>query len=238
MAKQLLIIPGWGGTRKSWNNFIEIAEKEIEVYFVDMPCFGDIPCPQEIWGVEEYADFVKTKIAELGLNKPIILGHSFGGQVAVNLVAQNPDLAERLVLSGAAVIRPNKTFKRAILIGVTKVGKCVFKMPILNKAENLAKKILYKAVDSPDYNKTDGVKREIFKKVIRQNQEDKLEKIMVPTLVVWGSADSYVSLKYGKRIASLIPNAKLEIIEGGRHGLHIQQPENLLRIVKEFLDKV
>jgi len=64
-----------------------------------------------------------------------------------------------------------------------------------------------------------------------------LDKIKTPTLVVWGSADNYVPLGEGRKIASLIANAELKIIKGGRHGLHIQQSENLLQVIKEFLNK-
>lgn len=231
--QQIVIIPGWDGTRKTWKNFIQLAEKDFEVHFIDMPCFGDEPCPKEIWGVDEYAEYVKNKI--LNLEKPILLGHSFGGQVAANLVANNSDLFSRLILSGAAVMRPKYTFKRLFFNIIAKAGKLFFSLPYLNKLENLAKKVLYKTADSPDYKDAAGIKREIFKKVIHQDQTYLLNKIKIKTLVVWGSRDSYVSLSEGKKIASLIHEAELKVIPDGKHGLHIQQPEHLLNIIKDFL---
>lgn len=233
--QQLVIIPGWGGTRQTWEKFIKLAENDFEVYFVDMPCFGDVSCPETVWGVEEYAQFVKNAI--IGLGKPILLGHSFGGQIAVNLTANNPEMFSKLILSGAAVLRPKYTLKRFVFASIAKIGKFIFKLPVLNKIEAFAKKILYKVVDASDYTKTEGIKREIFKKIIRQSQVDLLEKITIPTLVVWGSADSYVPLREGRKIAAMISGAELKIIDGGKHGLHIQQPENLLKIVGDFLNK-
>lgn len=235
MKKQLVIIPGWGGTVQSWNDFIELANTDFEVHFIDMPCFGDVPCPSEIWGVEEYAKYVieKTKYLE----KPILLGHSFGGQVAVNMVASNPEMFSAVILSGAVVIRLKYTFKRTIFGLLAKVGKVIFALPIINKLEKIARKILYKVIDSPDYDKTEGVKREIFQKIIRQDQTDNLERIKIPTLVVWGSRDSYVPLKYGIKIADKIPNAKLEIIQDGTHGLHMKRTKELFDIVKNFVAK-
>jgi len=237
MKQQLIIIPGWGGNRKTWQNFIDLAKDDFEVFFMDMPCFGDLPCPDKVWGVEEYAFFIKKKVEDLNLHKPILLGHSFGGQVAANLAAANPDLFSRLVLSGAAILRPSYTLKRIIFKMIATTGKMIFRLPILRPVEKIAKRVLYKAADSPDYEETTGVKREIFKKIIRQSQAHLLPQIKIPSLVVWGSEDSYVSLSQGKIIATKIPNAVLEVVAGGKHGLHIQQPENLLSIILKFVEK-
>lgn len=233
MAEQLVIIPGWGGTKKSWLNFIELAGRDFEVHFIELPGFGDEPCPESVWGVKEYANFAKSKIAEL--KKPILMGHSFGGQVAVNLAANNPDLFSKLILSGAAVMRPKHSFKRFFFAGLAKIGKLVFRLPLIGRSENFARKYLYKIAGSPDFENTSGIKREIFKKIIRQSQTHLLGKIRQKTLVIWGEKDGYVPLGEGKKIARLIPNAELKIVENGKHGLHIQQPENLLRFIKDFL---
>ena len=232
MKQNLVIIPGWGGTKKSWKEFAEKAQNDFEVRCLELPCFGDAPCPQSVWGVDEYAEYVAKEIADL--EKPIILGHSFGGQIAVNLVARKNDVCSKLILSGAAVIRNENKFRQVWFLILAKIGKIIFSLPILNKTENFAKKILYKAADSPDYNKTQGIKREIFQKITRQSQKEKLQDIKVPTLVVWGSRDSYVPLKEGKIIAASIVGARLEIIKGAKHGLHINNIDELLRLVKNF----
>lgn len=232
MKKQLVIIPGWEGTKQSWWEFIKIAQNDFKVFCLEMPCFGNSPCPNDVWGVDEYADYVAKEI--INLKKPIILGHSFGGQIAVNLVARKKNICNGLILSGAAVLRPENNFKKVCFLWLAKIGKFIFSLPVLNKMETLAKKGLYKLADSPDYNKTNGVKREIFKKVIHQSQKEKLQDIQVPTLIIWGARDKYVPLAEGKIIASLIPNAKLEIIKGGKHGLHIHEPEKFLEVIKNF----
>lgn len=230
--QQLVIIPGWGGTKQSWADFTESAQNDFEVICLEMPCFGDNPCPSEVWGVDEYADWVSREISDL--ERPVILGHSFGGQIAVNLVSRQKMACSKLILSGAAVLRPENNFKRTCFSILAQMGKFIFSMPILKKIESLARKVLYKMADSPDYNKTQGIEREIFKKITHQSQKDKLGEIQVPTLVVWGSKDSYVPLSEGKKLASLIPNAQLEIIRGAKHGLHINNIEEFLALIKKF----
>ncbi len=236
MKKNLIILPGWGGTKSGWQEFAKIVEKDYQVVVFNLPCFGDEPCPKEIWGVEEYADFVKNKIKNLNLSSGVILfGHSFGGQVAAYLVANEPALFEKLILSGPAVIRPNRSFKRYVFVKLARLGKLFIGLPIIKNYDKLARKVLYRLASSPDYSKTSGMEKEIYKKIIRQDLSDLLPNIKIPTLIIWGTRDSYVPLRNGRKIAKLIPDAKLEIIRGGKHGLHLQQPERLFGIIKRFI---
>lgn len=228
MKKQLIILPGWDGNRKTWQGFINLAQTEFEVTCIELPCFGDEPCPKNIWGVEDYAEFIKNKIIELKIEKPIMLGHSFGGQVAAYLSANNPGLIDKLILSGAAIIRRENKIKNYIFGTVSKIGKKLF-----GKSE-VFKKILYRLADSPDYANTSGIKREIFKKVIRQDVSAELVKITTPTLVVWGDNDKYVPLSDGKKIAQMITGSKLKIVKDGRHGLHIHSTDKFFEIIKNF----
>ena len=235
MKQQLIILPGWAGTKETWQDFIKIAEKDYKVICFNLPCFGDEPCPKEVWGVENYSEFVKNKIKKLNLEKPILLGHSFGGQVATYLAINNPEIISKLILSGSASLRlQGNSLRKIIFKFIAKFGKIIFKIPMIERFDIFAKKILYYFAGSTDYLKTSGVKREIFKKLITQNLENSLCKISVKTLIIWGTKDIYIPLKIGKKIARLIPNAEFKIIKNGRHGLHIQQPDNLLKIIKEF----
>jgi len=236
MPRQLLIIPGWGGTIESWQNFSILAQKDFQVICLELPCFGKELCPKEIWGVEDYANFVKLKIKNLNLIKPVLMGHSFGGQVAAYLAANEPQLVSRLILSGAAAIRPERNLKRLGFNIIAKTGKIFFSLPLIKNLSAPARKYLYKLADSPDYGAANGIKREIYKKVIRQDLTEDLKKIKTPTLIIWGVKDSYVPLSSGKKIAKLISNSRLEIIPEGKHGLHLQMPEKLYSIVKNFLE--
>ncbi len=236
MPRQLLILPGWGGTIESWQNFSNLAKNDWQAICLELPCFGKEPCPKEIWGVEDYAKFVSQKIKDLNLIKPVLLGHSFGGQVAAYVAATSPQLISRLILSGASVLRPKRNFKRAIFGAIAKTGKVFFSLPLIKNFSAPARKYLYKLADSPDYSSTKGLEREIFKKIIGQDLTEELKKIKTPTLIIWGDRDSYVPLSSGKTIAALIPNSRLEIIPGGKHGLHLQMPEKLYSIIKNFLE--
>ena len=230
----LIILPGWGGSAKTWEGFVSFLEKHIPdttVHVIELPCFGEEPCPSHVWGVAEYADFVKHKIAHIKKGRVFLFGHSFGGQVAAYLVAKDQNICEQLFLSGAAIYRPKHTLKRVFFGGLAKIGKILFLVPFLKKYGNIARRLLYKTAHSPDYLKVSGIQQEIFKKVIREDISQDLLNIMVHTTIIWGEKDTYTPLKFGKQIAENIPNATLHIIPNGTHGLHLHHKKAVADII-------
>src|SRR3989339_1765627 len=179
---KLFIIPGWNGSRQTWSDFVSLAENDFEVEVIELPCFGDEPCPSSIWGVEEYSQFVKDKIISLKQvnQETILLGHSFGGQIATYLTANEPNIVDKLILSGAAVYRRPESIRNKIFKFIAKSGKIVFSLPGLNKLAGFMRKLLYKSAGTGDYNKTDGIKRDIFLKVTKQDVSDFLPAIKIP----------------------------------------------------------
>ncbi len=236
----LIILPGWGGTRETWAEFVLLSEVYYEVVVIELPCFGNEPCPSQVWGVEEYADFVKLKIVDLTSNlqkiqKVIILGHSFGGQVAACLVSTNPTICDKLILSGPAIFRRRSSLKQIIVWPIAKLGKLVMEFPGLRQYGTPIKKIFYRLLDSPDYLETSGIKRAIFKKITKQNVVHYVSRITIPTLVVAGKQDTFVSYRLSKRVANILPQGNFALIENGGHGLHQNNKDQMLTIIQRFI---
>ncbi|MBT6334471.1 MAG: alpha/beta fold hydrolase, partial [Candidatus Magasanikbacteria bacterium] len=138
MDKTLIIIPGWGGDKSTWQQAQTLFSKHIETICIELPCFGDVPCPKDVWGVKEYANFVEQSIQALNKKNIVILGHSFGGQVATYLVAKNNTIAKKLILSGAAVYRPKRSIRRGLFLVLAKCGTLVFRLPFISQFESIA----------------------------------------------------------------------------------------------------
>ncbi len=231
----LVILPGWGGSADTWKEFIALAAHHFHVVCINLPCFGNEPCPSTVWGVGEYAAFVLGKLRNFEIGKCILLGHSFGGQVAAQLAADHQEQCSALILVGAAAIRPWRPLRRLFFYLITKTGKILFRLPVIEKASVWGKEILYKAIGSRDYNETAGIKRDIFKKITHEDLKKELSSISVRTLVISGTHDSYVPLRYSRKIAKLIPHARLHIIPEGKHGLHLTHAKELLKAIMSML---
>lgn len=232
----LVIIPGWGGTKETWSDFVSLANTTFSsVQVLELPCFGSNPCPKTVWGVSEYAAYVRLKLERLQTKNIVLLGHSFGGVVATSLVESHPSMIQKLVISGSPIFRQKHGLHWYFFLFLAKIGKVVFSIPGLKKLEKRAKKILYKAADSPDYNETDGIKRQIFQKITNESLGHLLPNIIVDTLVLWGDHDTYVPVKDGQKIAMNIPHATFSVILGGKHGLHRTNKEALLKELIQFV---
>src|SRR3989338_336118 len=241
----LIILPGWGGTRQTWHEFIRLAEKDFEVRCLELPCFGAEPEPDSVWGISEYVEFVKNKILEINYSssasgqksdrKLIILGHSFGGQVAVQLVGTNSIICDTLILSGPAIFRKNWSFKALIFWPIAKLGRLFFSVSPFKKLEKTVRHEFYKLIDSPDYTQTSGRTRAIFQKITKQDVSEFLPQITVPTLVIAGEGDTSVSASASARAARLIRKATFVSVSNGTHGLHRQNPIEFLSIIKNYL---
>ncbi len=237
----LVILPGWGGNKKTWRQFSEIAGEHIRTICIDLPCFGDEPCPGKAWGLKDYAAFVKKKIDTIiggevdEDGKVILIGHSFGGQVAVYLAAEKQNIIDMMVLSAPAIYRPKKSVRRFIFSMVAKSGKLIFKLPIIEKFGPVVEKLFYRVIGSPDYTQTSGIKKQIFKKIIRHDLSDQLDKIDIPCLILWGKKDKYIPYRYSRKLHKQIKNSQLKTFERGKHGLHLQYPQKMFNSVYKFI---
>lgn len=237
MPKQaLIILPGWGGSKKTWANFVAANSDTFVINVIEMPCFGDEPCPREVWGVEEYAQFAKDKIEKIVEDSEyVLLGHSFGGQIASYLVGSDMIAPNKLVLIGAAAIRPRNYVRRIVLGSLTKMAKPLFSIPILRSFAGLARKIWYRGVGTSDYNSSSVMARKIYAKVIRQDLSLILPSITVPTSCIWGARDTMTPLRLGIRTSKLIPSAELHVLPNGKHGLHHTHIAELSNILNLFV---
>lgn len=242
MSKPLLcIIPGWGGNKETWKEFIEQAEDFFDVRCIELPCFGGVVCPHTAWGIDQFAEYVHQQLVEIKKenphNKIILLGHSFGGQVATLVAKKYPHTFDELVLIAPAIVRPKRRIKRTIFGTAAKILKLILHTNQHNTNTSELKKKIYNAFFSPDYTDTSGIKREIFKKVIREDVQEALPHIEQDVLLFWGKRDSYTPLRHGKKIAQKLKKVELIIFPNGKHGLHHTHTKDILRKLKERYTK-
>ncbi|MFB6182351.1 MAG: alpha/beta fold hydrolase [Candidatus Magasanikbacteria bacterium] len=236
----LVILPGWGGNKETWGDFLSYLEnnpleKKVNIKVLELPCFGDVSCPDEVWGVKEYAEFVKKNIQEeLDEDTVHLLGHSFGGAVAAKLCSRHPGLVDNLILSGPAIIRPERRFKRFVFSIISKFGKILFKLPMLEKFGLMCRRAFYRIIDT-DYPTKNKTKRKIFKKIVRQDQKETLSKIKNDTLIIWGENDNIVDPEDSLKILPELKNSYLCMIKNGGHGLHLNSKRKLRNKINKFL---
>lgn len=222
---KLLVLHGW---RNTHSDMAKVAGG-FDAVSLDLPGFGASPEPTELWGARDYAKVVAHVIGELG-QPVIVVGHSFGGRVAVCLAAAHPDLVKGLVLTGVPLIRhaPNKKAPIAF-----RIAKKLNQWGLLSDEKMEAQK---RKRGSQDYRAATGLMRDIFVKLVNEDYTQELEAISMPVEMVWGEKDDTPgNLAQAREAAALVPHANFRVIEGGTHFLPSEDPEPIREAIRKLL---
>jgi pimeloyl-ACP methyl ester carboxylesterase len=233
----ILILHGWGRGSISWLKVKEILENQgLRVLVPDLPGFGRNPLPRNPWSIDNYVEWVKdfaekNNLAQLS-GEPtepfFLLGHSFGGRIAMKFAVKYPEKLAGLILVSAAGITKRKSLKNFIFFILAKLGKLFFR-------QRLFKRIIYKLAGSRDYMLAGGIMQETMKKTISEDLKPYLSKISAKTLVIWGKDDKETPIADAYLINKSISGSKLEILDGVGHGINFEAPEILVQKIKEFI---
>jgi len=234
----ILVLHGWSGSSDSWLKVQEILAKlGFKIVCPDLPGCGKSQRPTKPWGTEDYLNFILNFTKELGLEQFSLIGHSFGGGLAVKFSAFFPEKVKKLILLDAAVVRTERlNFRQKFSRFLAKISYAFTKIPFFEKTIfPLLRPVVYKIAGVKDYYQARGVMRETFKKVFKDDLSQYLPKIQAPTLIIWGKKDSTLPVENGFLMQKEIPNSKIEIMEKADHSPNRTNPEGLAKIILNFL---
>lgn len=232
MRKTLLILHGWGSCAKKWEKVKQGLEgRELKVLVPDLPGFGEAPPPFRPWSVNDYVEWVREHCEEQKISQFFLLGHSFGGRIAIKFAIKYPQKLRGLILC-ASPIRKNNLAKSYLIFRAVKFAKNFSFIP----GYQLFRKIFYKYIlRKTDYLEAKGVMKETFKKVINEDLTSFLSEIRAKTLILWGKKDRIVSVKIASEIKEKVLNSKLIIMPEVGHSPHMKVPEKLSEILIDFI---
>ncbi|MDE5551564.1 MAG: alpha/beta hydrolase, partial [Muribaculaceae bacterium] len=87
-APAVILMHGWGCNHSTVRSIAAALEPKMHVFNLDLPGHGASDEPREIWGVDEYADFVEQFIEKAGIKDFSLIGHSYGGRISIMLGAR------------------------------------------------------------------------------------------------------------------------------------------------------
>ncbi|MDE6459999.1 MAG: alpha/beta hydrolase [Paramuribaculum sp.] len=141
-GKPLILMHGWGCNSSTVASIAAVASKTHTVYNLDLPGHGSSPEPKDVWGVEEYTAAVEEFVSRLGLEKPSLIGHSYGGRIGILYASRNK--VDKLVLVDAAGVKPRRSIKYYYKVYTFKFLKTVLNLclgkekakPVIDKARS------------------------------------------------------------------------------------------------------
>lgn len=231
----VLLLHGWGASFDTYRGIASALSDRCKLYAVNFPGCGNSETMSEPWDVDDYCDFVMDFINSMGLENPIMIGHSHGGRVTMKMVATAQVNPPKIVLLDAAGLIPKKSFKQKLRARNFKTIKKILSLPVL---KNHTKELLEKArkhYGSADYNAAPEVLRKTLVRLVNTDIRDILPNIKCPTLLIWGENDTATPLEDAKTIESLISDSGLCVIKGTGHFSFCEKPYEAHAILRSFI---
>ncbi len=235
-GRVVVLLHGWASSVVDFDGIAQKLQSSYRVVRVDLPGFGASEQPPEDWYVGDYATFVQQFLAEIGVSDVYaFVGHSFGGRIIIKGMATETLVAEKLILIGAAGVKHSDSLRNQLLSLVAKTGKFVLSLPGLRGMFAPARARLYQRIGSTDYLDA-GSMQQIFLHTINEDLSEYASHITRPTLLVWGSEDDQAPLADGKFYHEQIAESRLKIAASAGHFVHHDEPIQVERWIKDFLD--
>ena len=237
----VLFLHGWGTDFSSFRTFLDRISEPGNGYRVcapDLPGFGQSEEPSCAWGVDDYANFALDFLAERGIKSAVLIGHSFGGSVAVKLAARKnlPLEILKMILVDSAGIRRKKTAGQTTRALLYKTAKRVISIgPVQKKFPGLLEK-WRKKMGSEDYRNASPRMRECLVKALSEDLTPCLPLISCPTLLIWGENDAATPLEHAKIMEKLIPGAGLVVLKNAGHYSFLDQSYTFGKVLDSFLE--
>jgi pimeloyl-ACP methyl ester carboxylesterase len=252
-GKPIVLLHGLGASSYTWHKIMPELAKTNRVIAIDLKGFGQSDKPlDDHYSVFDQARLIEDYIARRNLRGVTLVGHSYGGgvalAVALNQMETGKRRIERLVLIdsiayrqplpfffrilrtpvigeiGISLIPPEVQMERALAIAYHEDGK-VTPETVANYASALhsegGRHALLKTINTLDPEQGDALSA-------------RYPTLKLPALLLWCEHDKIVPLRFGKRLAGDLPDARIEVIEECGHIPHEEQPQETLKLIRQF----
>ena len=232
--ENIIILPGWGNTRPTFNLMIDALKKYYNVYILDYPGFGNSSFPNRNLTIYDYAELMQNFINILDIKEPIVITHSFGTRIALILNAKLKIKFKKLIIIDGAGIKKKKCI---LLKSKQFLYKLLKKLSIIfpKKFKKLYLKKLVNIFGSADYKSLNDNMKKTFSNIVSEDLSYLLKDISSETLLIWGEKDCDTPLKDGIKMNNSIIDSGLIIIKNGTHFSYLDVPFYVNNIIIEFV---
>jgi pimeloyl-ACP methyl ester carboxylesterase len=252
----LLLLHGIGCDHSTWGPVLAPLAERFTVIAPDLLGHGASDKPRADYSLGGFANGMRDLLGVLGYERTTVVGHSFGGGVAMQFGYQFPERTERLVLVGSGGLgRQINPLMRALTLPGAGTALAVASVPPLPQALRLAADTVrrsrlpwtsdvgpmtevYTGLTRPDA-------RAAFLHVLRACVDWRGQVVTMldrayltegmPVLVVWGGRDLVVPPAHARKAAEAMPGARVEVFPHAGHFPHVDEPERFADLVADFV---
>jgi pimeloyl-ACP methyl ester carboxylesterase len=209
----VVLLHGGASDCRDWLGTIAILAHSYSLYAPDLIGFGLSSRDNSGYHLSDFAEFTLGFIQTLGLNSPVLVGHSIGGRVCLEIALRHSEMIRRLVLVNTA------GFGRLTHWGIF-LGTAIWAMRKILRRPQPYPKFLWKDSEDKDWLCL-----------------EELPTLKVPTLIVWNRHDPYHPLGEALRAKELIPDSCLEVFPGYGHAPHVRKSDRFGSLLLSFMER-
>lgn len=233
----VVILHGWSKEREPYAPLSGVVSEGYRAIAPDLPGFGGSDEPPEPWDVDKFADTVVEFIKALGLERVILMGHSYGGRVIIKMASREslPFEISKIILVDAAGVLPKRGLDYKIRVAVYKIGKKIMLSPLMKKLLPGAVERWQAKQGSADYAAASPVMRGCLVKAVNEDLTPLFPRVKQETLLIWGTLDDATPLSDGVLMEERMPDAGLVKIEGAGHFSWLDNPALFNAVIRSYL---
>ena len=226
---RLIFIHGAGGTHKVWRYQTSAFPGSVAL---DLPGHPDgIGCNT----ISEYAEFVTKAIAERELTPTVLVGHSMGSAITIEIALTHPPFLTGIVLVGSgARLRVTSIIKDEVTRDYAHAAEVIAQWAYSPKTDARLRRASVRELLEVPAEVTYGD----FQACDRFDRMNEISRIDLPTLVVCGEDDALTPVKYSQYMKERIRNARMVIVPDAGHSVMLEKPEELNNVLRSFLVEI
>lgn len=225
----VILLHGWGCDGRIFDEIAHALETKYTIYSLDLLGFGKSEEPPHPYTLDEYVEFLIHFVKENKIIAPILIGHSFGGRIAIRYARS--EAVTKLILIDSAGIKPKDLWITKTKIMMYKVKKRWYKM---TKNVNAYQKLIQNS-GSNDYKNASPLMKKTLSFITSTYLERDLKKIHTDSLIIWGKKDITTPYTEALKMHKLLKNSGIVSIENAGHFPFLEQRNVVLAVIKSYL---
>ena len=185
-GRPVVMLHGWGSSLDAYNLMTRAFAEQYRMIRLDFPGFGESDPLPEPWSLQDYQDATVEFLGQLRIERPVLIGHSFGGRVILRMCGSALVKPEKIVLIDSAGLRPKRTLRGRVRTICCQNGQMVSESRPRKRATAPALERVRNHFGSADYNAAPPILRQTLVRVVNEDLKEYLPRIKCPTLLIWG----------------------------------------------------
>jgi pimeloyl-ACP methyl ester carboxylesterase len=242
-ATALVYLHGFGGGGK-WLSYHMALANDTATYAPLLPGWNEGTAPQGLASIRDYAQLVVRYMDEIGLGEAILMGHSVGGWIALQVASAFPQRVSRLIVADVPGVAPDGAqLPDYDALDEEGFGKLVFARLMVSTPHAYGFGSVFTDLRNTPEFQSQWKGFQLVRNLVQGEWTDTTLRQALPairqaSLLLWGQLDGLVPVTVGEALQHALPVSKLEQIDGAGHLPMTEKPETFHRMCHDFLVNV